>query len=279
VDIYFGSHYIHASLLKDEAAAKLLHILHDVFLTLPSGIIIPSNKKGKALDLVYICRDGNNEELRYSIRSAVANLPHDNIWVVGGKPEWYTGKHIAVPQEASKVDNARNNLLKVISSPEVSESFILMNDDFFVMKKLESIPIYNGGMLKDKIIKRLKQQRYGSYLTSLNQMYLYLAKLLKIIDVVDYDIHVPMVMEKSKLAEALKHNVLWRSTYGNMFNIGGIIIDDVKILRYNPQMKFDFDTVPYLSTEDDSFEDIRKIILEDMFPYPSSYESPYSESN
>ena len=46
------------------------------------------------MDIVYNCRPGKqNEELRYSIRSVMENLPHDNLWVVGGKPEWYTGNY------------------------------------------------------------------------------------------------------------------------------------------------------------------------------------------
>jgi hypothetical protein len=104
-------------------------------------------------------------------------------------------------------------------------------------------------------------------------------KLLKIYSILDYEIHVPMVMEKTKLAEVLVHPILWRSAYGNIYGIGGNEIKDVKINRYDPQTKFDFDTVPFLSTEDASFEDVRKAILEDMFPYPSPYENPYSESN
>ena len=62
------------------------------------------------MDLVYICGPGDNEELRYSIRSAVKNLKFDNLWVVGGKPKWYVGNYLEVIQNKSKYTNARNNL-------------------------------------------------------------------------------------------------------------------------------------------------------------------------
>ena len=89
------------------------------------------------MDLVYICRSGDNEELRYSIRSMVANVPHDNLWVVGGKPSWYIGKHIPVKQSDDKYDNARNNLKAIVESSEISDRFILVNDDFYVTKPIK----------------------------------------------------------------------------------------------------------------------------------------------
>lgn len=63
------------------------------------------------------------------------NLKHDNLWVVGEKPNWYTGNFIHVPAVATKYTNARRNLERICASSEISDSFILMNDDFYVMKK------------------------------------------------------------------------------------------------------------------------------------------------
>ena len=57
------------------------------------------------MDLVYICKPGDNEELRYSIRSAVKNLKFDNLYLVGGKPDWYDGKFIAVEPIPNKFKN------------------------------------------------------------------------------------------------------------------------------------------------------------------------------
>ncbi len=40
-------------------------------------------------DVVYVVRPGDkNEELRYSIRSVIANLPHRKVWIAGYKPTW-----------------------------------------------------------------------------------------------------------------------------------------------------------------------------------------------
>jgi hypothetical protein len=87
------------------------------------------------MDFVYICKDGINEELKYSIRSVVESFPEATIWVVGGKPDWYTGNYIKVEQKESKYKNAVKNLETICFSEEISQSFVLMNDDFYIIKK------------------------------------------------------------------------------------------------------------------------------------------------
>jgi hypothetical protein len=65
--------------------------------------------------------------------------------------------------------------------------------------------------------------------------------------------------------------------YGNLFNIGGTEIDDVKFHRIatrkwanNPDLDaIDFE---YLSTSDESFLEVYEYILKDMFSDPSPYE-------
>jgi hypothetical protein len=65
--------------------------------------------------------------------------------------------------------------------------------------------------------------------------------------------------------------------YGNLFNIGGTEIDDVKFHRpstrrwaKNPSLNsLDFE---YLSTSDESFLEVYENILKDMFKDPSPYE-------
>lgn len=71
---------------------------------------------------------------------------------------------------------------------------------------------------------------------------------------------------------------LWRSLYGNIFNVGGIQVKDVKV--YDKKDKFyvnsyDINNLEsnYLSSNDDSFETIKSSILEERFPLKTSYES------
>jgi hypothetical protein len=228
------------------------------------------------MDVVYICRDGDNEELRYSIRSVVKNLPHDKIWVVGGKPDWYKGNYIQVNQLRSKYTNARNSLKTICKEDKISDSFILMNDDFYVINKVGSIPYMYAGTLDDKINSREDIFSGNTYTTLLKQTLGSLFRRKKTV-VLDYELHVPMVMEKKKLAKVLMSTGLWRSIYGNIFDVGGIKIRDVKVYSEADRFyinSYDINNLEYdyLSSNDDSFDIVHSLILEKQFSDKSVYE-------
>lgn len=210
------------------------------------------------MNFVYICKDGENEELRYSIRSVVKNTNNPKIWVVGGKPDWYVGNHISVLQNQHKYQNALNNLRAACASEEIPEDFILMNDDFYITNKINEVKIYNNGLLEDQINQYHDIGVRSTYLQRLGKTYAYLQRR-NIPNPISYELHVPMPMKKSKLITILEENysTLWRSKYGNTFNIGGETVKDVKVhksgllaaLSYNQ----DKEQIPYLSSADTSF--------------------------
>jgi len=211
------------------------------------------------MDFVYICKDGTNEELRYSIRSVVESFPDSNIWVVGGKPDWYIGNYIRVNQTQTKYKNAAENLKKICSSKEISESFVLMNDDFYIIKKIDNIETFHGGYLLNKINLYQKINGNSNYTRKLAATYKKIIGL-GIEDPLDYELHVPMIMEKEKLKEVLKYEdqFLWRSMYGNTFNIKGKEMQDVKVYTKGPLVfksyNLNIDSHTYLSSADSSFD-------------------------
>jgi hypothetical protein len=229
------------------------------------------------MDFVYICKDGDNEELRYSIRSVVESFPDSNIWVVGGRPNWYTGNYIEVNQIYSKYKNAAENLKKICSSSEISNTFVLMNDDFYIIKKIYNIETFHGGYLLNKINLYQKINGNSNYTRKLAATYKRL-KALDINDPLDYELHVPMIMEKEKLQEVLKNNdqFLWRSVYGNMFNVGGSEMQDVKVYTTGPLVlksyNLNMDNHTYLSSSDSSFDIIWKKILKIQFKEKTKFE-------
>ena len=210
------------------------------------------------MNFVYICKDGENEELRYSIRSVVKNTKDPKIWVVGGKPDWYVGNHISVLQDQHKYQNALNNLRAACASEEIPEDFILMNDDFYITKKINEIKIYNNGFLADHIQSYQNIGMQSTYLHRLGKTYAYLQRR-DIPNPISYELHVPMPMEKSKLITILEeqYSTLWRSKYGNLFNIGGETVKDVKVHKSGVMRSLshneDEEHIPYLSTADTSF--------------------------
>jgi hypothetical protein len=227
------------------------------------------------LDLVYICRSGENEELRYSIRSAVKNLKFDNLWVVGGKPNWYVGNYLEVTQNKSKYTNARNNLRAICNSSEISNSFILMNDDFYIINKVDTVPYMHGGLLSKKIATYKELTGNTRYVLMLKKTFANLSRRFGN-DVLDYELHVPMIMEKEKLLKVIDVLDFWRSRYGNVFNVGGIEIEDVKVYSSGGLTKKpggqDIFRYDYLSSNDDSFKMIKEKVLDLYFVNKTAYE-------
>jgi hypothetical protein len=227
------------------------------------------------MDYVYICRKGDNEELRYSIRSVVAHAPYKDIWLVGYKPDWYQGNFISLPDESSKFNNIVSCTRAIAETEAISDDFVLMNDDFFFLKRVDAVPVCHGGLLKNKVDKyiELGSRKYGYLLL---RTYNHLIRQ-GIKNPLDYDIHVPMPMNKHKLRESIKKAYFPRSGYGNIHEIGGAHISDVKTYSKKSYLNsnshnLEDSRLPFISTEDDSFQEVYDLILKDMFPYPSKYE-------
>jgi hypothetical protein len=230
------------------------------------------------MDFVYICKDGDNEELRYSIRSVMASFPDAKVWVVGGKPSWYSGNFIFIQQRSAKYINAVNNLKAICSSEEISEKFVLMNDDFYIVEKINLVETFHGGLLLDKINTYKKITQQSGYILKLEKTFDKLRDL-GMTSPLDYELHVPMVMEKQKLKTVLKHGseFLWRSMYGNMFNVGGEEMVDVKVYIDGPLVAKSYEIKnkehKYLSSTDTSFQMLYSAILKELFKSRSIYEN------
>lgn len=230
------------------------------------------------MDIVYICRKGDNEELRYSIRSIVKNLPESRIWLVGYKPDWYVGGFIEAEDIGSKFTNIFNAMKVAANDKRISNNFIFMNDDFFLLKPIKRIPRLHGGRLIDKIQEyRRLTDGGGTYVSLLSKTYKKLV-MAGIADPIDYDIHVPMYFNKKNLDLVIDGATLPRSMYGNKFNISGKEMVDVK--KYNPRSSLSSrspnlaDDLLFVSTDDKSFIELRDSVLKEMFPEPSMYEYP-----
>lgn len=230
------------------------------------------------MDFVYICRPGRNEELRYSIRSVFENTPVNSVWVVGGKPDWYQGSYIPVEQHKTKYENAKNNLRAIINSEQIPNKFILMNDDFFIIKKIERIPVYHGGLLAHKADQYKEFRATAAYANMLLETVETLRKN-GVPNPLDYSIHVPMTINKENLSHSVEVGGAIRSVYGNMNRIGGVKLpaDDVKIHNRNVLFPQSFDYVnnehdlPFLSTSDITFKSVYRNSLR-QFSNPSDLE-------
>jgi len=236
------------------------------------------------MDVVWICRTGPNEELRYSIRSVAANMPHENIIVVGGKPDWYTGKFIEVETRTdrgqlsrNKYQNAKNNIRQIVENNSISSDFILMYDDFYVMKPIDQLQYYHGGLLSDKVALHKRFASNAEY-TSVLIRTAQVLDAMGIKDPLDYALHIPMMFNKQKLAEVLAQPIASiRTLYGNIYGVGGRKMEDVKVHPKRNQHApepFDYknkDSI-FLSTADVTFPAVKRNLLDLVFSKPSKYE-------
>jgi hypothetical protein len=108
------------------------------------------------IDLVYVLGSGSNwhnNELRFSLRSVARNLENvGNIFIVGDKPKWIKNITHIPCEDPFKLNPDANIITKVIEAcknEELSEKFLFMNDDYFVINKTDAttIPaIHKGDM-------------------------------------------------------------------------------------------------------------------------------------
>ena len=228
------------------------------------------------LDVVYFVKDSyENEELRYSLRSVEQNLPHRNVWIYGNPPCGIEVDRIARFQQTGKNKWAkvRSMFEKLYLNDDLSEDFILMNDDFFVMKPIDKLKTYYGGSLQERI-DVIEKHFNGptSYTMRLRRTNDYL-KANKL-TTKNYELHIPMIVNKAKFLEQLERYTglggASRSFYGNTYKIGGTKCKDIKV--YDLDGNFNRNTT-FLSTTDASFRigEVGKFIRS-KFPNKSRFE-------
>lgn len=230
------------------------------------------------MDVVYICRQGENEELRYSLRSIEKNLSYDNVWVVGYKPSWYSGKFISIRDTSNKFENIRKALKLVCDTAEVADNFIFMHDDIYIIKQIEELKPMFSGSLTQKVEELKKSKMNSSYFRKIVDVHNHLkSKGFK--DILNYEVHVPMPMNKQKLSSVIDNRVLERSLYGNTFIEDAVEIPrDVKFYdRYGKKFPNSYnylsEELPFASSHDLSFAEMKEY-LDGLFPEPSQFEHP-----
>lgn len=212
----------------------------------------------EALDLVVPVREAPaNPELRYALRSWAANLPHaGRLWVVGHRPPWMTGvRHIPISQDGNKWKNTTAAVRAACQHPEVSRRWLLMNDDFFIMRPLPGgMPVLHGGLVAD-VEKQCAGSVSSAYLDGMRRTRAALEELGHPAPL-SYELHAPLPVDKAGMLRALDQVPLAdgmhkRTAYGVLNRIGGTQVEDVKI-RHRAPRGFGPQSV-FLSTMPDAF--------------------------
>ena len=230
-------------------------------------------------DVVYVLkRKSQYEELRYSLRS-LKNIAHGKVFISGACPDWAVNViHTPVEKIAgeSRYQNAERNWLAALQHPDLADNFIAMNDDFFIMKPIDDLQNWHDGDLLEHHDYRVKVGAHPNYTTAMRIAYDRLRES-GVEQPKGYTLHVPMLMNKYKRVnlhhmmreEILRGEiVLIRTYYGNLYELGGERMPDVKFAddQFTGQETF-------LSTTDPSFkyERVGQLIRE-TFTEKSPYE-------
>lgn len=222
-------------------------------------------------DIVYMLREGKNDELVYSLRSVEENFAYRKVWFAGGKPEGVEpDEYMPIKQDApSKWENVRNMLIEVCKNDEISEDFWLFNDDFFVLEPCDDSlpPLYSGTL--DEWIEICRNA--GEYRVRLE----HLKKTLEDagLPMLNYAIHKPLLVNRKKALKVLEKfpdEPMFRTLYGNFAKIGGVRESDYKIRRMDQGLK---NGERFVSTMDESFKcGVIGRQLRAMFDKPSRFE-------
>ena len=206
-------------------------------------------------DLIYILKkEIDTDELKYSLRSVEKNFPINKVWFVGGQPKGF--KNVSRLQHEQvgncKWELIRSSMWKAVNTEELTEDFFLFNDDFFVMKPVDTDSFRNfvDGTLDRRIQELHKNEGMNPYCRTLFKLEQELLTMHE--PTMNYDVHLPMLLNKGQVRSTLYKcsSPQMRSAIGNLNGLPFVIHPDVKV--------YDLESVPtdetYLSTNDDTFQ-------------------------
>lgn len=237
-----------------------------------------------APDVIYPFRNiADGEELRLSLRSLV-NLPHGRVWFVGDTPPaWVTGVgHIPTERDPVKYADANRNLLAACVDDRLTESVVLMNDDFYVMRPTRAVaPMHRGTVRSWMTGFKITS---GPYLQNAKATARLLGKM-GCADPLCFETHTPFAFRRAPMAELIRAGqaagiagLHHRTMYGNLHCPRAQLAEDVKV--YKPALVLGMSWWPYLSTSNPAGRAGSPVakFLRAAFPEPSPYEADVAVS-
>lgn len=224
-------------------------------------------------DLCYILGpEKKYEEFRFSLRSAEKNISFRSLFVVGSKPDWLTNVNYTENHpEGCKASRIMQNIKLICENPDVSEKFIFMNDDYFLLRPFD-FKYWHKGTLRD----RMEVLKTGDYYRHLLATEMALKK--RGFSTLQFDLHYPIIYEKKKLLEVIEmydwnipDGYTMKSLYCNTLGIDGEYKEDCKAYK-NENWSLWTSGKEMFSTSDTNFNKECKNFLLNLYPEPSKFE-------
>lgn len=194
--------------------------------------------------------------------------------MIGAAPRWVDRGLVRVverPRGTTKWDTVTGHILTACADPEISDPFILFNDDFYVTEPVDHIPDLNRGLVLEVIADYRGRGIHSSYVTSMVDTRNRLLEHFGV-EPLSFELHVPLVVDKGLMEAAITLGAdtpRWhrRTAYGAVAGLTGERITDVKVNHPADGLP----SGPFLSTSDASIRWVRPT-LRRIFPTPGPYE-------
>jgi len=226
------------------------------------------------MDVFYPLKTGgskhDNLELRYSLRSIEKNLSgFDRVFIsTEVLPEWLTNiVHLPVKDNIKKVPDW-NIMDKVYNAEGISDNFLFINDDHFMMEPYQTatFPNYYYSTL-DQYCRKRGKDGYGY--RARNTMDWLTKQGLKLLH---FDIHYPILYNLKAFREVMdqvpweteKRGFIVKSLYGNAMKLPGTYTHDNKTGNIDLRLPV-FSTYPHIKLSIINY-------LKACFPKPSRFE-------
>lgn len=220
-------------------------------------------------DIVLYVRSGENEELRYAIRTWCENLEFGRLCASGGPfPRWF---HPDIAHENRSqyglMKQCYYNLLAALSDDQLTDEVLVMMDDIFIINRVGEWKInHNRGTLLDQYNRMKKKTGYADLLLSTHE---------ELGGGLSFEEHAPFRCDRRKLLKLLQDYgpqkmplLLWRSMYGNTYKAPTEYKKDIKLAERTSPMPH----TSIISTNERSWAGTAGIVLRDWYPTPSKYE-------
>jgi len=193
------------------------------------------------MDILYTLGTGSlyqNAEIKTSIKLIKKYAKFDRIFVIGENPNIEGIEFIPFKDTMARTRNVFRKLCEVAENSDISEDFLYMMDDVFILKPIdiENYPIYHSGEIPD-------YQVINNYLKEILNTKEFLKQHGK--PTLHYGVHCPIIYNKKKILEidpmyweyVNKYNreLNPRILYGNWFESDNKkFTKDCKLIRNYP---------------------------------------------
>lgn len=209
----------------------------------------PTGKRKKttnAKDILFVVKNnGENVELQYALRSL--QFYGDGYWrvflVIDECPIWINTQKVNVfirPIQYYKERDIMDSIHWVCKNTDISQDFIFYNDDFYLNAHVDftNYPNYTRPYNLQHYVwadsrVHLRWRRYTRIIERTYQ-----ALVSKGLPILTYDLHVPMVFNKTQFPQVMDTydwedpqglGMTFRSLYGNTLGLEPTAMDDVKL--------------------------------------------------